>query len=94
MNTNSSRAIAKEVLRPWLAGTAKKQIARQLGLDPKTVQCYVRAAENNRRSVELGPPGADRGAAADSAGCACASTWSGLAEKRASNLGLQLDAAA
>ena len=31
-----------EVLRLWLKGTAKKRIARQLGLDPKTVRRYVR----------------------------------------------------
>ena len=35
----------KEVLRLWLAGAPKKQIARQLGLDPKTVRRYVGAAE-------------------------------------------------
>jgi hypothetical protein len=27
-----------EVLRLWLAGTPKKRIAAQLGLDPKTVR--------------------------------------------------------
>lgn len=36
----------REVLRLWLAGLAKKRIARQLGLDPKTVRAYVRAAES------------------------------------------------
>jgi transposase len=30
-----------EVLRLWLAGTPKKRIAAQLGLDPKTVRRYV-----------------------------------------------------
>jgi transposase len=34
----------KEVLRLWLAGQAKKAIARQVGLDPKTVRTYVAAA--------------------------------------------------
>lgn len=34
----------KEVLRLWLAGVAKKQIAVRLGLDPKTVRRYVKAA--------------------------------------------------
>ena len=34
----------KEVLRLWLAGVAKKRIAAQLGLDPKTVRHYLRAA--------------------------------------------------
>src|SRR5712691_11098332 len=33
----------KEVLRLWLAGVAKKRIAAQLGLDPKTVRRYLRA---------------------------------------------------
>jgi transposase len=33
-----------EVLRLWLAGTAKKRIAAQLGLDPKTVRRYVSVA--------------------------------------------------
>lgn len=36
---------AKEVLRLWLAGAGKKTIARQVGLDPKTVRSYVAAAE-------------------------------------------------
>src|SRR3989442_8420588 len=34
-----------EVLRQWGAGGRRKQIARRLGLDPKTVRRYVRAAE-------------------------------------------------
>lgn len=33
-----------EVLRLWLAGTKKKRIAAQLGLDPKTVRHYIRVA--------------------------------------------------
>jgi transposase len=33
-----------EVLRRWLAGTRKKRIAAQLGLDPKTVRRYVAVA--------------------------------------------------
>src|SRR3989442_5844994 len=33
-----------EVLRQWGAGGRRKQIARRLGLDPKTVRRYVRAA--------------------------------------------------
>lgn len=36
---------AREILRLWLDGTAKKRIARILGIDPKTVRRYVRAAE-------------------------------------------------
>src|SRR6266540_367554 len=34
----------KEVLRLWLEGVAKKRIAARLGLDPKTVRRYVKAA--------------------------------------------------
>jgi transposase len=34
-----------EVLRQWLAGAGRRQIARRLGLDPKTVRRYLRAAE-------------------------------------------------
>ena len=34
-----------EVLRQWLAGAKGKRIARRLGLDPKTVRRYVRAAQ-------------------------------------------------
>jgi len=34
----------REVLRLWLAGQAKKAIARQVGLDAKTVRSYVAAA--------------------------------------------------
>lgn len=46
---------AKEILRLWLAGVAKKQIARQLGIDPKTVRRYVRSAEGSGLDVSLGP---------------------------------------
>jgi transposase len=35
----------KEVLRLWMAGMARKRIAAQLGLDPKTVRRYVRTAQ-------------------------------------------------
>ena len=35
----------KEVLRRWRAGEAKKAIARALGIDPRTVRRYVKAAE-------------------------------------------------
>lgn len=34
----------KEALRLWVAGVAKKRIATQLGLDPKTVRRYVNSA--------------------------------------------------
>ena len=43
----------KEVLRLWIGGAAKKQIARQMGLDPKTVRCYVEVAEAN--GLQVGP---------------------------------------
>ena len=33
-----------EVLRQWLGGAHRKQIARRLGLDPKTVRRYLRTA--------------------------------------------------
>ena len=45
----------KEVLRLWLGGVPKKRIARQLGLDPKTVRGYVREAEKCGLSVAQGP---------------------------------------
>src|SRR2546422_7026798 len=43
-----------EVLRQWLAGARRKQIARRLGLDPKTVRRYLRTAERTglRPSME------------------------------------------
>ena len=37
-----------EVLRQWRAGAGRKQIARRLGLDPKTVRRYVRTAARCR----------------------------------------------
>jgi hypothetical protein len=45
----------KEVLRLWLSGRGKKPIARQLGLDPKTVRRYTRAAESCGLRLEAGP---------------------------------------
>lgn len=36
----------KEVLRQWLAGVRKKRIAARVGVDPKTVRRYARAAES------------------------------------------------
>ena len=47
----------KEVLRLWIGGAAKKQIARQVGLDPKTVRRYVEVAQANGLEVGPGPPG-------------------------------------
>lgn len=47
----------KEVLRRWRAGEAKKAIARALGIDPRTVRRYVKAAEQAGR----GPGTADGG---------------------------------
>jgi hypothetical protein len=45
----------KEVLRLWLGGRGKKPISRQLGLDPKTVRRYTRAAEATGLHREAGP---------------------------------------
>jgi len=45
----------KEVLRLWLTGTPKKAIAARLGCDPKTVRRYIRAAEAQGASREVGP---------------------------------------
>lgn len=45
----------KEVLRLWLSGLGKKPIARQLGLDPKTVRRYLRTATGCGLSREQGP---------------------------------------
>ena len=45
----------KEVLRLWLGGLGKKPIARQLGLDPKTVRRYLRTAAGCGLSREQGP---------------------------------------
>lgn len=36
-----------EVLRQWLAGAGRKRIGRLLGIDPKTVRRYVRAASQS-----------------------------------------------
>lgn len=47
----------REVLRLWLAGRGKKPIARQLGLDPKTVRGYIRAAEVCGMRLEEGAAG-------------------------------------
>ena len=44
----------REVLRQWLAGTAKKRIAERLGLDVKTVRRYIEAAEANGLSADAG----------------------------------------
>ena len=40
-----TRVEAKEILRQWLGGAAKKRIASRLGVDPKTVRRYVSAAQ-------------------------------------------------
>ncbi len=50
----------KEVLRLWIGGAAKKQIARQVGLDPKTVRRYVEVALANGLEVGPGPSGSGR----------------------------------
>lgn len=47
----------KEVLRLWLAGGKKKRIAKQLGLDPKTVRRYIAAGEDSGLSLAGGLDG-------------------------------------
>jgi len=42
----------KEIVRLWMAGLPKKRIAARVGVDPKTVRHYVRAAE--RAGLEPG----------------------------------------
>lgn len=44
----------EEVLRQWLAGVPVKRIARRVGLDPKTVRRYVKAAESCDLASERG----------------------------------------
>ena len=44
----------KEVLLLWLAGTSKSQIARQVGVDRKTVRSYVKVAIGAGLSLEAG----------------------------------------
>jgi len=45
----------KETLRLWLGGLGKKPIARQLGLDPKTVRRYLRVSTACGLAREQGP---------------------------------------
>jgi len=45
----------KEALRLWLSGLGKKPIARQLGLDPKTVRRYLRTGAVCGLAREQGP---------------------------------------
>jgi hypothetical protein len=47
----------KEVLRLWLGGQAKRQLARQVGVDPKTARSYIAAAESVGLSPEQGEAG-------------------------------------
>ena len=51
----------QEILRQWWAGEPLKRIAAALGLDPKTVRRYVRAAKAQGLSPGCGdrPPGED-----------------------------------
>ena len=44
-----------EILAHWYAGRAKAEVARSLGVDPKTVRKYVSAAEA-AGLVPGGPP--------------------------------------
>ena len=50
----------KEVVRLWLAGIAKKQIAARLGLDPKTVRRYVKSAGPRSCSIRARNSGLQR----------------------------------
>jgi hypothetical protein len=50
----------KEILRLWREGVPKKRVAAQLGLDPKTVRHYLRAAADAGLSVEPGPVSDDQ----------------------------------
>src|SRR5579885_500065 len=43
-----------EVLRQWVAGARRKQIARRLGLEPKTVRRYLRPAARGGRKPSAG----------------------------------------
>ncbi len=55
----------KEIVRLWLAGLPKKRVAARVGVDPKTVRHYVRAAE--RAGLH---PGQGEGALTEEALCA------------------------
>ncbi|HXO15299.1 MAG TPA: hypothetical protein VN835_03080 [Steroidobacteraceae bacterium] len=44
----------KEVLRLWLTGHGKREIGRQVGVDPKTVRSYVAAGERAGLAPALG----------------------------------------
>jgi len=45
----------KEVVRAWLGGEPKKRIAARVGLDPKTVRGYIRAARSEGLDPSQGP---------------------------------------
>lgn len=47
----------KEVLRLWLAGQGKRKVARQVGLDPKTVRSYIAAGKAAGLAPEQGEAG-------------------------------------
>ncbi len=49
----------KEILRLWLTGVPKKEIARQLSLDVKTVRRYLAAAKARGVEVAHGPAALD-----------------------------------
>ena len=44
----------KEVLRLWLSGRGKRQVARQVGVDPKTARSYIAVAESLGLTPEQG----------------------------------------
>ena len=45
----------KEVVRAWLGGEPKKRIAARVGLDPKTVRGYIKAARSEGLDPAQGP---------------------------------------
>ena len=51
----------KEVLRLWRAGVARKRLAAQVGLDPKTVRRYLRAAQEHGLTIAARPDQLDDG---------------------------------
>jgi hypothetical protein len=53
----------KEVLRLWSKGLPKKRVAAQVGLDPKTVRRYLKAATAAGLHADGDPISDERGSA-------------------------------
>jgi FixJ family two-component response regulator len=66
----------KEVLRLWLSGVPKRQVAAQLGLDVKTVRRYLAAAQASGLRREQGASALEDPLVA-SVLAACARSWAG-----------------